>query len=228
MKKERKIGYKINRKKTGPNPNHYLYKGDSACYISLHGWVRRHKGPPVICEHCGTTQGKFQWANKSHEYIRELTDWISLCIPCHRKHDLDEDGNKRRDTIKFKGLLKPRKGKLSEAQIIEIYKSELGPSELASKYNVRQNYISRIQSGSLAVRITKKLSHINRKPANQLLTTEKATEIFNSSLSQKELAIQFGVSVMTISDIKTGRTWGSATGKVYEGCKQKILQEVNE
>lgn len=27
------------------------------------------------------------WANRSHKYLRDLTDWTALCIPCHRKHD---------------------------------------------------------------------------------------------------------------------------------------------
>lgn len=215
MKKERKRGYKITRKKTGPNPNHYLYKGDNACYISLHGWVRRHKGAPLTCEHCGTTQGKFQWANKSHEYKRDLTDWISLCIPCHRKHDLDENGNKRRDTLKHFSIKSPKKSKFSDEQIKEIFLSDLPQPVLAKKFNVNQNYISRIQTGIRGARITKGLSKIERQPVNHIINAEKAIEIFNSSVLQKELARTYGVSPMTISDIKTGRTWGSVTGKVF-------------
>lgn len=26
-------------------------------------------------------------ANKSGEYLRDLSDWLSLCVSCHRKYD---------------------------------------------------------------------------------------------------------------------------------------------
>lgn len=74
---------------TGPkNPN---WKGDQVSYFSLHKWVERHLGKPDKCEHCGTIDKKdpkyFQWANKSHEYKRDLTDWVRLCRDCHDKYD---------------------------------------------------------------------------------------------------------------------------------------------
>lgn len=39
-------------------------------------------------------RGIHHWANKSHKYKRELTDWISLCVKCHKKYD----GDYRRNT----------------------------------------------------------------------------------------------------------------------------------
>lgn len=67
------------------------WKGGEVGYFSLHNWVKRHLGSPEKCEHCGTTEKKdpkfFQWANKSHEYKRDLTDWIRLCRTCHDKYD---------------------------------------------------------------------------------------------------------------------------------------------
>lgn len=144
--------------KTGPNYNHYLYKGDQAGYVSLHGWVKRHKVDPKKCEHCGATEIKLQWSNKSHLYKRDLDDWIRLCIPCHKKHDLDENGNKRIDTAKFGISGKDRKnGKLTNQQIIEIFNSNLPQPELAARYGVKKNYISRIQNRVRAARITKNL-----------------------------------------------------------------------
>lgn len=54
----------------------------------LHKWVAQHLGRPKKCEMCGsTTQGHYDWANKSHEYKRDLSDWIRLCRKCHRKYD---------------------------------------------------------------------------------------------------------------------------------------------
>lgn len=67
-------------------PNNW--KGDKASYYAVHAWVARHRGRPQKCEHCGTTEKKkYQWANKSHEYKRDLNDWIRLCVPCHKKYD---------------------------------------------------------------------------------------------------------------------------------------------
>lgn len=39
----------------------------------------------VNCLQCNT--GKFEWANKSGDYKRDLSDWLRLCISCHRKYD---------------------------------------------------------------------------------------------------------------------------------------------
>lgn len=68
------------------------WKGNDICHKgnkSLHQWVKRQLGSPNKCEHCGTTQKRmYHWANKSHEYKRELSDWIRLCVPCHKKFDL--------------------------------------------------------------------------------------------------------------------------------------------
>lgn len=70
--------------------NNANWKGDGVSYRSLHAWVRRELGSPDKCYHCGTTEKRdirfFQWANKSHEYQRDLSDWIRLCRPCHRKY----------------------------------------------------------------------------------------------------------------------------------------------
>ena len=77
--------------------NHPNWKGDKVGYFALHDWVYRHKGKPTKCEHCAEPRIKFQWANKSHKYIRNLDDWISLCIKCHRKHDGFSLKNRKRD-----------------------------------------------------------------------------------------------------------------------------------
>ena len=68
--------------------NSYAWRGDKCCYQRLHQWVKRWKGKPMKCEHCGTEEKKmYHWANKSHNYLRDLNDWISLCVPCHKQYD---------------------------------------------------------------------------------------------------------------------------------------------
>lgn len=67
-----------------------MWKGDKVGYLALHGWVRRHLGKPNRCDFCGLIDGnenKFEWANKSGEYLRDLSDWIRLCVKCHRLYD---------------------------------------------------------------------------------------------------------------------------------------------
>ena len=72
----------------------YKWKGDSVGYRALHDWVVRYKGEPSSCSVCEKENipGKdgrrtIQWANKSGKYLRNLDDWVRMCITCHKKHD---------------------------------------------------------------------------------------------------------------------------------------------
>lgn len=57
-------------------------------YMNLHNWVKSKLGKPYNCENCGIKDAKkFEWANKSGDYKKELSDWIRLCTSCHRKFD---------------------------------------------------------------------------------------------------------------------------------------------
>lgn len=77
------VRIKISLAKMGiKNPN---WKGDKVSYRALHKWVERYLGKPTVCEHCG--KQAMHWANKSGKYLRKLSDWIRLCVKCHRKYD---------------------------------------------------------------------------------------------------------------------------------------------
>jgi hypothetical protein len=67
----------------------HAWKGEKVKYCGLHDWVRRELGTPNSCEHCGKIGygRQMHWANKDHKYKRNLTDWLRLCILCHRKYD---------------------------------------------------------------------------------------------------------------------------------------------
>ena len=57
--------------------------------IVLHNWVKKNLGKPQSCDFCGTKEDRmYHWANKSGEYKKELTDWLRLCVPCHKNYDL--------------------------------------------------------------------------------------------------------------------------------------------
>lgn len=70
--------------------NHPSWKGDDVGYRALHHWVIKHLGQPSECSNCGfasQNSRQFNWANISHEYRRDLNDWVRLCISCHNKYD---------------------------------------------------------------------------------------------------------------------------------------------
>jgi len=67
---------------------HPSWKGDKASYQTIHIWVRRHKGAPQGCEHCGHDEPDrvYEWANISGRYLRDLNDYKRVCQKCHRAH----------------------------------------------------------------------------------------------------------------------------------------------
>lgn len=67
--------------------NHHQYKGENAGYRSIHLWVQKRLGKPTECEKCGKTGDRIHLASKSHQYKRDLDDWIALCAKCHWKYD---------------------------------------------------------------------------------------------------------------------------------------------
>lgn len=65
-----------------------VFPGTEAQYVALHDWVYRKLGRPQKCDECGTTEyHRYEWANISGKYKRDITDWRRLCVPCHRKLD---------------------------------------------------------------------------------------------------------------------------------------------
>lgn len=72
--------------------NHHNYKGDNVSYSGLHYWVSSRLGKPSKCEKCGTTDSpRYEWANRSGKYLRELNDWERLCKKCHNNKDKTTD-----------------------------------------------------------------------------------------------------------------------------------------
>lgn len=69
-----------------PGERNCKWKGNEVGYFGLHTWVGRHKKKNEICSNCFKS-GYTEWANKSHKYKRDLSDWLELCKPCHAKYD---------------------------------------------------------------------------------------------------------------------------------------------
>jgi len=69
--------------------NHPNWKGDNIGYGGVHDWIRKKYGTPSKCEECGTTESKrFEWANITGNYNRDIKNWKRLCVKCHRIRDL--------------------------------------------------------------------------------------------------------------------------------------------
>ena len=74
----------------------YNWKGDQVGYRALHHWLRRCLGKASSCNFCGSNSRKrYHWANISGLYKRELTDFMSLCVSCHKIYDGNRLENRR-------------------------------------------------------------------------------------------------------------------------------------
>jgi len=99
----RKCYYKRLKRVRPKGENSWAWKGNKAGKEALHNWVQKHLGKPKKCEHCGTTKAIFfDWANKSGEYKRDLSDWIRLCRYCHSQFDKVERVKKWKKTVSTK------------------------------------------------------------------------------------------------------------------------------
>ena len=69
--------------------NHPQWQGDNISYYGVHRWVERRIGKPKKCEYCGLDDPnrRYEWANISGKYKRDLKDYKRLCVPCHKIFD---------------------------------------------------------------------------------------------------------------------------------------------
>lgn len=90
-----------------PSPNRTFHTGathhawkEKPGYLAIHAWIARQLGKPKECSKCGFASDngrQFHWANISGEYLRDITDWVRLCVSCHFKMDkIHERGWKTR------------------------------------------------------------------------------------------------------------------------------------
>jgi hypothetical protein len=77
----------------------YNWKGDRASKVAIHYWLYRRLGKATKCSNPNCFYPRrsghrilfypqsFEWANISHEYHRDVKDFISLCVSCHHLYD---------------------------------------------------------------------------------------------------------------------------------------------
>ena len=65
----------------------HKYEGIDS-YTGIHTWLKTNYGKAIKCEHCKNPNLKrYEWANVSKKYKKDISDWIQLCTSCHRKYD---------------------------------------------------------------------------------------------------------------------------------------------
>jgi len=71
-----------------------VWKGDTLQYSYQHRWMRVKYGHPKQCEKCGVLGEKkngrwtIHYANKNGQYLRQRSDWLTLCAKCHKQRDI--------------------------------------------------------------------------------------------------------------------------------------------
>jgi hypothetical protein len=80
------------KKRNFTNERNPFWKGDNITYGQIHRWIISKLQKPNRCENCGEKY-KLEWANKSHEYKRDYSDWLALCRGCHAKYDIGFRGS---------------------------------------------------------------------------------------------------------------------------------------
>lgn len=102
LSEEHKLKIRLSTKGINKEEKNNSWKGDKVGYSALHAWVYKKLGKPDTCENCLKTNlfgMSIHWANISHEYKRDVNDWIRLCVKCH--HDYD-----RKDIKVYRNLAK--------------------------------------------------------------------------------------------------------------------------
>lgn len=72
------------------------WKGNEASYVAKHMWIIKHYGNAKRCSKNPKHKAKrYEWANLSGEYKRDISDYIELCPSCHRKMDYERKASER-------------------------------------------------------------------------------------------------------------------------------------
>jgi len=90
LSKKMKEQYKNGNRKIArlTNESNPAWKGEKAGYSALHKWLYKRKKKNNVCEMCGTKVAKkYEFANISGEYKREVDDFMEVCTRCHRQYD---------------------------------------------------------------------------------------------------------------------------------------------
>lgn len=82
------IKTRVAAKRNQTGAANHMWRGDEAGYQALHLRVADRRGKPSLCDWCGQTEGRFEWANLTGDY-QDVADYDRLCVSCHRYYDAD-------------------------------------------------------------------------------------------------------------------------------------------
>lgn len=69
-------------------------------YSAIHKWIVRNFGRANYCSNDECHKAKrYDWANISGEYKRDINDWRQLCRSCHTKLDMTIEKKIRLKTL---------------------------------------------------------------------------------------------------------------------------------
>lgn len=150
-------------------------KQESSAYAAAHMWVRYHYGRPQRCDNCHTTEPRmYHWANISRTYKRERSDWLRLCVPCHKRHDVTALGGKIRSRPQ-----KVQPSKICPQCRVEFFKNP--------KLSMPQWQATYLCSKACSARLTgKKLKGSSQSEATKALKTEKLKQRWATNKEWRE------------------------------------------
>ena len=139
----------------------------------------------------------------------------------------------KRVTRSFPSIIR---GKLTEEQVLEVYYSTKTPLDIATQLGVSRSLVYSIQAGKTHTRITHSFPDVTQGK----LTNEQVCEVYYSTKTQSEIALQFGISSSMVSTIQTRKTHNNVThsfpdvarggkgGGRRAGVKNLTIEQVHE
>lgn len=156
------IKARVAAKRDQRGSKNHNWQGENVSYKGAHDRVRSVRGVPQKCVKCYTTEGKLEWASMSKQHY-DPNDYQAMCIPCHRKHDMDLRvakiqkkcpvcskewvvGLSRKNQIhcSYKCYGVAQSIQLNHQDIVDLYQFGYSKKQIADKYNLSQKPIGRI------------------------------------------------------------------------------------
>jgi hypothetical protein len=148
-----------------------------------------------VCHHCDNRL----CCNPGHLFLGTVGD-----------NNADRHAKGRSRGGRNNGSSNPR-SKITEEVAAAIYGSSGYDKDIAKRFGVNAQLVSSIKTGNSWRSVTRHTGD-KRPPPLAILTPKQALEIYHAEERGCDLAKRFGVSPVTVSNIKTGKRWAHVTG----------------
>jgi len=95
-------------------------------YRMIHSYIWRNWGNPRFCSQCLTTsERRYEWANVSEVYTKDIEDYLPMCVPCHRSFDYSDNQRKlSSDRLKKNKIaVRGKVAQYSNGKLVKIHES---------------------------------------------------------------------------------------------------------